>query len=168
MIRAAFRYGGPAASLVHAFKYRGQRSACRTAGSWMAAAFARYPELGWPDAVVAVPLHRRRLRLRGYNQAWLIAESFARALELPLLDVLSRPRPTRQQWALGRRQRQENLGGVIAFSGMPEQVEGLCLLVIDDVCTTGSSLEACAGALRTAGAGRVDGFVFARQGALPI
>lgn len=133
----------------------------------MAQAFARYPELGWPDAVAAVPLHRRRLRLRGYNQAWLIAEAFSQALGLPLLDALARPRATRQQWTLGRRQRQDNLEGVIAYSGPPGAVRGLRVLVVDDVCTSGASLEACAKALREAGAGPVDGFVFARQGAGP-
>ncbi len=164
LIRAAFWYRGPAVSLVHAFKYRGRKEAARAAGSWMARAFERYPELGLPDALTAVPLHARRLRLRGYNQAQLIAEALGRELRVPVLPLLRRARATRPQWRLGRGERLQNLRGVIAAAEGAGRARGMRLLLIDDVCTSGASLEACAAALREAGAGPVDGFVFARQG----
>jgi ComF family protein len=160
LVRAAFLYRGPVPSLVHAFKYRGRRSAARAAGRWMACRLSRFPELSGHDTLVAVPLHPRRLRERGYNQAGLLAEGLARMTGQPVLDLLQRARPTRPQWDLDRQSRRENLAG--AFLAAP-QARGKSILLIDDVCTSGASLEECGRALLRAGAARVAAYVFARQ-----
>ena len=160
LVRAAFLYRGPVPDLVHSFKYRGRRAAARAAGRWMACLLPRFPELSGHDTLVPVPLHPRPLKKRGYNQAGLLAAELSRATGLPMLDLLERAKPTRPQWDLDRRSRAENLAG--AFRATPLAREKSVLL-IDDVCTSGASLEECGRALVRAGAARVAAYVFARQ-----
>jgi ComF family protein len=126
----------------------------------MACRLSRFPELCGHDTLVPVPLHPRRLRQRGYNQAGLLAEGLARLAGLPVLELLRRCKPTRPQWDLDRQSRRDNLAGAFLASS---QARGRRVLLIDDVCTSGASLEACARALRRAGAARVAAYVFARQ-----
>lgn len=165
MIRSAFLYRQAGISVVHAFKFRGRRTAARAAGEEMGRAWPRFPELGRPDALVPMPLHPARRRQRGYNQALLMAESLALLIGIPVQELAQRRKSTRPQWALNREQRRENLES--AFSGL-RAAAGQRLLIIDDVCTSGASLEACAGALKAAGAAAVAGYVFARQTLGPI
>lgn len=160
LIRAAYLYRGAAVSLVHSFKFRGRRAAARAAGAWMGQAFPRFPELSGAQALVPMPLHPRRRRERGYNQARLIAEELSAWTGLPVWDVVRREKSTNPLWALGRAARESALVGAFASSG---NARGTSLLLVDDVCTSGVSLEGCARALLEAGAARVDGYVFARQ-----
>lgn len=165
LIRAAASHRGPAASLVHAFKFRGSRRAAEAAGRTMAAALTRRPELGGFDALVAVPAHARRERERGYNQAEVIARELAAATGLPLLDALERPRAGTPSWRLGRAQRRAELSA--AFTARPTAktlVAGRRVLLVDDVSATGTTFEACAKALRSAGAADAAGYAFARGG----
>jgi ComF family protein len=122
--------------------------------------FAR--SLDWPAAAIApVPLHRNRERARGYNQAALLARAVAGRLGWPLLeDGLVRSRETRSQVGQDRAARLENVRGAFCWSGPaapPARV-----LLLDDVYTTGATLEACAQALREAGASEVRGLALAR------
>jgi ComF family protein len=160
LVRAAFLYRGPVPGLVHAFKYRGRLAAARAAGRWMACLLPRFPELSSHDTLVPVPLHPRRLQERGYNQAGLLAEELARIAGRPVLELLGRAKPTRPQWDLDRKSRHQNLAG--AFLAAPT-ARGKSVLLIDDVCTSGASLEECARTLHRAGALRVAAYVFARQ-----
>jgi ComF family protein len=163
LIRAACAHRGPAASLVHAFKFRGLPAAAREAGRALARDLARRPELGRADAVVPVPLHPRRARERGYNQAELVAREVAAAAGLPLLAALERRRGGGPSWRLGRSGRRAELAGAFAARA-GARVAGLRVLLIDDVCATGTTLEECARALRGAGAADVAGAAFARAG----
>jgi ComF family protein len=118
-----------------------------------------------PDLVVPVPLHPRRLADRGFNQAHVLAAEAMRAgLFAPWTRLtpraLERFRPTPPQTRSSRAERLRNLRG--AFRGHPGLVKGRTVLVVDDVMTTGATLEACARALLRAGAQRVDGVVVAR------
>lgn len=160
LIRAAFLYRGPIPSLVHAFKYRGRVGAARSAGRWLAEHWQRFPELGGCDTLVPVPLHPKRLRERGYNQAALLAAELFLTSGMPVRDLLQRRRATRPQWNLDQARRRRNLAG--AFLAGPE-AQGKIPLLIDDVCTSGTSLEECAQALLAAGALGVYAYVFARQ-----
>ena len=162
LIRAAFLYRGPAVSVVHALKYRGRFRAGAEAGGWLAKALARSSELGGVHALVPVPLHRSRLRERGYNQALLLAHGLSSAAGLPVLDILERRRRTRTQWRLGRAARRENLAGAFSVRD-PEEAAGRRLLIIDDVATTGASLEECGRVLKEAGAAWTAGLVLARE-----
>lgn len=111
--------------------------------------------------LACVPLHRSRLRQRGYNQALELARPLARALQLPLAhDLLRRTRVTAPQTGLDARQRRRNLRGAFAVSNaapLPDHV-----ILIDDVMTTGTTLHECARMLRRAGVERVDAWALAR------
>ena len=117
------------------------------------------------DVVVPVPLHPSRLRERGYNQAELIARPLARLLGIPFrsyLLVRTRPRPDKVR--LTRRERWETVRGAYAMH-QGAKVDKIRVLLVDDVFTTGATLDACSRALRGAGAVRVAGMTVAR--ALP-
>lgn len=113
------------------------------------------------DAVVPVPLHWWRRLTRGYNQAERIARPLAGRLGLPLLPALRRSRPTRAQTSLGRTARVANLRRAFRVP-RPERVRGLRLLLVDDVATTGATLDAAAAALVRAGADGVTAVVVGR------
>ena len=101
------------------------------------------PHTAIRPAVVAVPLHWFRERMRGYNQAAALAGAFAAKAGMPVLEgVLRRRRATRTQTELGRRERGENVRGAFEVR-RPEAVKGKAILLVDDVCTTGATLEAC-------------------------
>ena len=138
-------------------------------GAWFATQLAKLAqqsvEAFAADAVVPVPLHPSRLRERGYNQAELIARPLARVLRIPFrsyLLVRTRPRPDKVK--LTRRERWETVRGAYAMHQRAE-VDKLRVLLVDDVFTTGATLDACSRALRGAGAVRVAGITVAR--ALP-
>jgi ComF family protein len=161
--RAAFEaawapvaYAGPARELVTALKFRGGLPLADLMAAQIAAGLPR----GFADGatLVPVPLHPRRRRVRGYDQAELLAGALARRLGLPLGRPLRRVgAPTRQMGA-GRRERREHGRIELQVRG---RAPGLALLV-DDVHTTGATLDACAAALRTAGARRVAAVTYAR------
>jgi ComF family protein len=113
------------------------------------------------DGVVPVPLHWWRRLARGYNQAERIARPLAGRLGVPLLPALRRPRPTRAQTSLGRTARAANLRNAFRVP-RPARVRGLRLLLVDDVATTGATLDAAAAALIRAGADGVTAVVAAK------
>jgi ComF family protein len=163
LTRASVSYRGPAASLVHAFKFRGFPCAARAAGRVMAADLARRAELSGFDALVPVPLHPRRERERGYNQALILASELGAATGLPVRELLVRRRAAAPSWRLGRAARRAELSGSFA-SREGGGAQGLRLLLVDDVCASSTTLEECALALRRAGASDVAGYAFARAG----
>lgn len=114
-----------------------------------------------PDVIVPVPLHKKRLLWRGYNQSAEICRALARELGRPILhDGLVRTRNTQPQTRLGMTERQENIKE--AFSAAPDKVKGNAVLLVDDVYTTGATLKECAKTLRKAGAAGVEVLVLAR------
>jgi ComF family protein len=139
-------------------------------GGWFAQHLAglieRQPHSFAADAVVPVPLDRGRLRERGYNQAELIAKPLARMLGIPFRSyLLLRTRPRPNQLRLTRRERWETVRGAYA-THKTAQVDKLRVILVDDVFTTGATLDACSRALKGAGAARVVGLTVAR--ALPL
>ena len=141
-------------------------SAVAPLGDWFGARLAELvagqPELFEADVVVPVPLHPTRLRERGYNQAELIARPLARRLGVPLRPLLlvrTKPRPDKLK--LSRKERWRIVRGAY---GMREgsQVDKMRVLLVDDVFTTGATLDACARVLRKAGASRIVGVTVAR------
>jgi ComF family protein len=143
---APFTYLAPLDHYVRALKYGGARALGRAFGLLLAEAVARY-EL---DALIPVPLHRTRLRERGYNQAVEIARTLARELRLPLLQRgISRRRASRSQIGQSAEQRRASVSGAFRVRG---GFEGARLAIVDDVLTTGATANALAAALRAAGA----------------
>lgn len=118
-------------------------------------------ELPDVDVVVPVPLHRQRLEERGYNQADLIAKPLAKRLKLPYRPILVRKRPRPDKHILTLRERWESVNGAFATQNAA-QVDNVRVLLLDDVLTTGATLNACAKTLREAGAKSVIGLTVAR------
>ena len=155
---AAFEYAFPLDRLLPRLKFHRDFAAGRVLAQCMA---ERYASLPRPDALLPVPLHRARLRRRGYDQALELAKPLARALSLPLLDdVLHRHKTTTAQSRLDADARQRNLRD--AFAVAPGAKLPAHVVLLDDVMTTGATLHAAARALRMAGARRVDAWVCAR------
>lgn len=151
----AHSYPGPAGRMVRMLKYRGVWSLAGPMGADVARA-AEMLRLKNVRFVTAVPMHPRRMRLRGRNHAEQIAREVAARLELPYAEVLMRTRNAPQQARLGGRTRRNNLKG--GFALRPEwrdAVRGADILLVDDVFTTGATAAGCAEPLRAAGARRV-------------
>ncbi|HXW06338.1 MAG TPA: ComF family protein [Vicinamibacterales bacterium] len=141
-------YEGALRAIVHALKYGGRRSLAPRLGALMRAS-GEAVLLG-ADAAVPVPLHRRRHRERGFNQA----ADLAACLGVPVLHALRRVRATPSQLGFRAAGRRANVRGAFALARRAE-VAGLRLVVVDDVCTTGATLEACVAVLRDAGASEI-------------
>lgn len=146
--------------LIHLFKYSRMRPLARQLGTWLAYA---YPRLEHFDALVPMPLHWWKKMQRGFNQSDLLARELSRRIGVPVLNAARRPRRTAVQATLTPAQRRDNVRGAFDVPA-PEQVRGLSLLLVDDVMTTGSTVNACAKALKLAGAARVCVLTVARAG----
>ncbi len=151
-------YAAPIREAIIAFKYHGCYGLAPTLGSLMAA--------GWherglrADCLVPVPLHRNREIERGYNQSRRLAEQLGRICGTEVRpNAIARTRTTAPQAELSAIERHANVAGAFAAR---EDLSGLRVMLIDDVCTTGATLEACAEAARCAGAVGVQAFTLAR------
>ena len=157
-VHAACVYDSPLDRLAPRFKFHGDLAAGRVLSGLMIEAFASLPR---PDAIVPIPLHRARLRERGFDQALELARPLANALGIPLLDsVLVRDVATHPQSRLDaadRRYNVEDAFDVRSGSDLPAHV-----VLVDDVMTTGATLHSAAQSLYRAGAVRVDAWVAAR------
>jgi competence protein ComFC len=152
-------FHGPLRSAIHSLKYKGNLSL----GDVLARPLIQLlPDLGWSvDLVIPVPLAIARLRERGYNQAELLARPIALALGIPYAPkALVKIRETRPQVDLKAAERVENVAG--AFRGEGRMVSRRSVLLVDDVATTGATLQACAAALIQAGAATVYCLTLAR------
>lgn len=174
--RAAGEYTGALKEIVHAFKYGGRRSLAKELATRMKAAAPDV--LADADYVVPVPLHRSRRRARGFNQA----AELARHLHLPVRHVLRRGRRTSSQTGLSAARRHRNVRGAFVVRSEPIwrraigrflvmsgfgrtgslPINGARIVLVDDVSTTGATLEACARALKEAGAAEVRALTVAR------
>ena len=155
----AFCYGayeGTLRKLIHLFKYGGIRRLARPLGALLGDALPRDRQF---DVVTAVPLHWRRRWQRGFNQSELLGKAIARTRGIPAVNVLRRRSATRAQAGLSNAQRRENVAG--AFRAR-RRVNGLRILLVDDVMTTGATAGACARALKQAGARSVSLLSLAR------
>ena len=149
-IFAAAEYGGAVAAAIQRFKYQGRADLAEPLSHLLRGALRRRrPEV---DVVVPVPLHPRRLAERGFNQAALLAKNVSRELGArPLLRALERARFSPPQASLGKRERANNLKGAFVARS-PGPLRGMRVAVVDDVLTTGATIEACSQALFEAGA----------------
>ncbi|MDP2296589.1 MAG: ComF family protein [Pseudolabrys sp.] len=160
--RAAVRYDDIARSLVLSFKYGDRLDLAPMMGRWMARAGREL--LSGADALVPVPLHWRRLWARRFNQAAALARAISAISGVPVLDDgIRRVRATPQQVGLSKTERGDNVQGAFRVpSGRKPAIAGRRLVLVDDVLTSGATVDTCARALLRAGAAHVDVLVFAR------
>ena len=158
-IRAPYRYTGPVRDMVHDLKYGNIRTLAPTLGGLLTDYLGslRFEA----DVISPVPLHSRRERSRGYNQSHLLAREVSRRVQISMAeDRLLRSMDTPPQVAMsGREERRQNIEGAFECT---RDASGLRVLLIDDVVTTGSTMSACASALKDAGAVSVFGLALAR------
>lgn len=155
-LHAGHAYQWPLSAVLHRCKYGGD---LQQAGLMAHLMLAATPVLPAGAVLVPVPLSRRAHPGRDFNHSAELAGLLARATGLPVCDVLSRVRDTPPQAGLGRRQRLRNMAGAFASAALPA---GQSCVLVDDVLTTGATLSAAARALKRAGAGRVEGWVWLR------
>jgi ComF family protein len=152
-------YEGSLREIIHALKYEGRRSVAANLAALMATRGGGM--LATADLVVPVPLHWRRRYARGFNQA----EQLARRLGLPVARALVRVRATRSQIGLAAPERRQNVRGAFRLkrmAGWRRRLTGTSVVLIDDVSTTGATLEACAEVLKAAGVREVRALTAAR------
>jgi ComF family protein len=157
-------YEEPLRSCIHGLKYEGNVRLAEPLGLLLAQRFVRTRLEA--DAIIAVPLHKDRQQERGYNHAQLLAEVCARQVGVPFHEhILVKHRATLPQVGLSMKERHLNIAGsfLCAPTYATGALVGRIIVIIDDVATTGATLEACAAPLFTAGAREVRGLVLARR-----
>ena len=154
--RAIGAYDGALRAIVHSLKYDGRRSLAPRLAALMRERGADV--LAGAACVVPVPLHRSRRRRRGFNQA----ADLARSLGLPVRRALRRTRATESQTGLPAARRHKNVRDAFAVTPASRRLRGAVVVLVDDVCTTGATLEACARSLKAAGVQEVRALTAAR------
>ncbi|MBI2843631.1 MAG: ComF family protein [Armatimonadetes bacterium] len=157
-------YEGVLREAIHQFKYSRHRVLGPVLGGLLVEHMRSRGDLKYRAAsIVPVPIHKSRLRMRGFNQSEMLAEHIGKSLSLPVLrDALLRSKPTRAQVDLPVEVRKENVHGVFQVKRR-DAVSGRILLLIDDVYTTGSTADSAARALRAAGAEEIHVLTLARS-----
>lgn len=160
-IRSVFRFEGIVRQAIHDLKYRNLKSISGCLATLMADYLQDNPVHG--EVLVPVPLHSRRLRERGYNQSNLLAQELGKLIDIPVIDgSLRRIKDSLPQARTTTiDERRENVAE--AFACQDEELKAKNIILVDDVCTSGATLEACAVALKTGGAISVWGFTLARE-----
>jgi ComF family protein len=160
-IRSPFRFDEVVREAVHQLKYRNLKAIAPCLAELLADYLRSNPLPG--EALVCVPLHPRRLRERGYNQSSLLATELGRRIDLPVIeDCLIRVKEAKPQVrAVDVEERRRNVAD--AFVCRDEKVSGKQIVLIDDVCTSGATLESCAATLKNKGATSVWGLTLARE-----
>lgn len=158
--RAALAYDAGSRALILSLKHAARTDGLEVFAGWMAT--AGRDALTEADVLAPVPLHRSRLRRRGFNQSGLLAAALARRTGLAVdHDLLARARRTDSQAGKSATERAANVAGAFRMRA-PDRVRGARIVLIDDVFTTGATVNACAKVLKRAGAARVDAVTLAR------
>jgi len=169
-VRAAFQYQGIIKEAIPIFKYQSKLSLARVFETYLFDAFERFFESAAIDLILPIPLHFKKMKLRGFNQSFLLIRNFKKKYRSshgtnPCWQIdtgtLSRVKSTRSQTGFDIRQRQDNLKGAFAIKGKTT-LSGKNILLVDDVYTTGATCKEAARLLLKSGAGRVDVLVLAR------
>ncbi len=149
-------YVPPVSDAVAAMKYHGRKEYAAFYASEMLRVFSASYRLAAPEAVIPVPVSARRLRKRGYNQAELLAEFIAEGMQLPMdTGFLRRIRNTKPQKTLGSSAREDNLRASFLAETPPGERPYRTVLLVDDIYTTGATVNACAEAMKAAGVQKV-------------
>lgn len=160
---ACYRYNLPVSGAIVRLKFEEDRLPVQQLGTVMAAKFkaCRLQELF--DVMVPVPVSARTAKRRGYNQSFLLAEQLQRQTGMPMAVALQKPVETPPQMSLGRKERKSNVLGAYSVC-LPQAVQGRRVLLIDDIITTGSTVNECAKTLLQAGAASCGALCLASTG----
>ena len=160
-IRAPFRFEGIIREAIHQLKYKNLRALSEPLARLLGDYYINNRLPG--EILVPVPIHEKRLRERGYNQSRLLAQELAKLLKLPLVDncLIRRRHALPQTKTKTAEERRSNVAD--AFICRDQRLKDLSILLIDDVATSGATLNACAATLKTAGASSVWGLTLARE-----
>ncbi len=167
LIRAAAEFRGVLPPAVHRFKYMGRKSLARPFAALLRYAWDQSPELQGASGLIPVPLYAGHEKLRGYNQSELLAQELSHAISRPVLPLLVRTRKTEPQVRLDRRKRRDNVRR--AFAVHPQAISKLGVLrgrsfvLVDDVCTSTSTLGECTKTLYRMGIRPICALVLARD-----
>ena len=152
---AVYEYSPSVQELIHHFKYFGMQHLAKDLGQNVAEGIIQQNLIGEIDAFIPVPLHSQRIRERGYNQAELLAKEMAKLCGVPCWkSILLRTRYTQPQAAMNREERRSNIQGAFSIKD-GSKIDKARIALVDDVLTTGSTMNECAHVLRQAGASSV-------------
>jgi ComF family protein len=161
-VYTGWNYSPELESMVHLVKYQGMKRLGRFLGKMAGGTFPSVPSSAGDGVMVPVPLHKVRLRERGFNQSEWIAKGIGESMGIPLsASVLSRKKQTKTQTQLSAPQREKNVRDAFTVTNS-EAVKDRAVFLVDDVITTGATLNACARCLKDAGAASVIGLALAR------
>lgn len=157
-------YEGKWRATLHRFKYYSQPQMARKIGSFLGELISHNSYWPLPNVVTAIPLHGLKLKERGYNQSALLARKVAKELKVPFKPLLCRVKNNVSQTSLSFRERRNNIDSVfMALPNSHQQISGKSILLIDDIFTTGATMEEAAKTLLSGGAREVNGAVAAIQ-----
>ena len=162
-IHSAAAYDGTLKSAIHRFKFQNRKKLAEPLGVLMVNYLGRDRSLPLRelDGIIPVPLHPRRLRGRGFNQAELLARVVGRYFDLPVISALARVKHTKPQFDLPREARRLNLIGAFRVN-QPKEIVNKRVLLLDDIYTTGATVTECVRALSAAGARRIEVLTLSR------
>lgn len=159
LARAPLRYEDEVVTIVHRLKYGGAKYLAETFAQFMADTF--FEEKLDADIITFVPMHKSKQKSRGYNQAEEIAKAIGILLNLPVVSLLERVKKTKNFAKMNRRERAEAIEGVYALNADKATVKGKKILLIDDVFTTGATVNECARLLKSGKCDKVSVLTFA-------
>lgn len=154
LIRSSLKFTPASRSLVHALKYQKYVQAADFFVPFLYKTYLKNPEYLEADYIVPVPIHSSRLKERGFNQSLLLARGLSARCGVPCAELITRTKKTKSQTSLGREERLNNVQSAFACADAAA-VKRKAIILIDDVCTTGATLEECAKVLKAAGAREV-------------
>ncbi len=147
--RCSFIYEGDMQQVIYRLKYKELKQYARYMARWMAAEGGKWAAAQHFTRLCAVPLAKEKMKSRGFNQAQLIAQELARLLQIPYSPLLERVYSTKAQSGLSKLRRRQNLQGAFAAAPLKEKGTGAghTICIVDDIYTTGATVEACRSAL---------------------
>ena len=155
---AVFSYTDAMKKSMYAFKYNNRREYAGFYAECALKSYERYFRLWKPEVIVPVPLHKARYRRRGYNQAEILARHFGKLSGLPVgTEMIARIKDTRPQKELSAGERKRNLAGAFSVGRQVRELNQIpeCVIIMDDIYTTGSTMEACSAVLKETGIRRI-------------
>ncbi|MCK5106289.1 MAG: ComF family protein [Elusimicrobiales bacterium] len=162
-IRSAFIFNEQMRSVIHEYKYINKPYLSKTLGLWMREDLKTNPEFKEFRFLLAVPLAKKKLAQRGFNQSELLADGMAVKKDFKVIkNAITRTKNTASQTTLNKEERKTNISNAFSIS-KPELIKGKNIILIDDVATTGNTLEELAKTLKKAGARKVAAFTLARE-----